>query len=306
MKKNRFNTVDSFENLKDRIDRFFKVSYKRPRKDVQLSLDLRSKNNQIDDFRPHIGVSDFINFLSDAIPNGELYLFGGILRDIALSGKKGFNSDIDIVVDGDWLSCEHYLQKKGAIKNKFGGYRLQIEGWPIDIWNAQKTWAITQGLIEYKGIASLTNSTVLNWDAILMNWRTRNFVARTGYIDSLKARRLDVILEKNPNPIGMAVRVFRHLCMKDTRQITHKATEYLSNCTSTYSFNELIKSEMRSYGNTVIDYAHYRWFESLKTDNYSNLLSSMETAKKNLEAEGITISSKQTEWSFENNISKSH
>lgn len=300
MKKSRYGTIESFENLKERIDRFFRTPLKRAKQDFQLSLDLQSEHSSMpSNMRPYIGIADFINFLSDAVPNGELYLFGGILRDIALFGRKGFNSDIDIVVEGDWESCEFYLQTKGAIKNKFGGYRLQVEGWPIDIWNAKKTWAVTQGLIEYKGIASLTNSTVLNWDAILMNWRTRSFIYGNGYLESLKARRLDVVLEKNPNPIGMAVRVFRHLCMKDTRQITPKATEYLANCTTKYSFNDLITNEFRSYGNTVIDYAHYRWFESLTAVNHLGLAEKAELVKNSLEREGLSLSSKQAEWKFD-------
>ena len=70
------------------------------------------------------------------------------------------------------------------------------------------------------GIASLTETTVLNWDAILMNWRNRTFVCRNDYLSSLRTRVLDVVLQQNPNPLAMAVRVFRHLSIKDARQVT--------------------------------------------------------------------------------------
>lgn len=300
MKRNKFTTIESFENLKERIDRFFKPTLKQTRQNLQLSFDFQlDTDTKSDNLRPYIGIADFINFLSDASPNGELYLFGGILRDMALFGRKGFNSDIDIVVDGDWESCERHIQHRGAIKNKFGGYRLYIEGWPVDIWSAPKTWAITQGLIKYTGIASLTDSTVLNWDAILMNWRTKNFIFKSGYLESLTARRLDVVLEKNPNPIGMAVRVFRHLCMKDTRQITYRAVEYLAKCTTQYPLDFLIANEISSYGNTVIDTAHYKWFESMASSPHLDLTDRAEIVKHHLENEGISISSKQAEWGFE-------
>jgi len=298
--KNRYTPIDSFENLKERIDRFFKPPLKRSKQHSQLSLDfLTDSNKKQEGTRPYVGAADFINFLSDAVPNGDIYLFGGILRDIALFGRKGFNSDIDIVVEGDWESCEAYLKFKGAHQNKFGGYRLHIEGWPIDIWNAKKTWAITQGLIEYKGISSLTNTTVLNWDAILMNWRTKNFVSRNGYLESLKERKLDVVLEKNPNPIGMAVRVLRHLCMKEPRQITPKAIEYLARCTTSYSFAELKQTEIRSYRNTVIEHAYYRWFELLMSAEQLEFSERLCVATDSLKNEGISLSSKQDEWCFD-------
>lgn len=295
--KNRYAPVKSFENLKKRIDRFFETPLKRPKQSPQISLDLfADTNHEIESLRSYLGVTDFINFLSDAAPNGDLYLFGGILRDMALFGRKGFNSDIDIVVEGDWVSCENYLKFKGARKNKFGGYRLYIEDWPIDIWNAEKTWAIAQGLIEYKGVSSLTNTTIINWDAILMNWRTKNFICRDGYLESLKERKLDIVLESNPNPIGMAVRVFRHIGMKEPNQITPKAMDYLARSTANYSFAELRTNEIRSYKNTVIEYAHYRWFELLMSAEKLEFSDRLHIATESLKSEGITLSGKQEDY----------
>jgi hypothetical protein len=138
-----------------------------------------------------------------------------------------------------------------------------VGDWPIDIWNARETWAVTQGLVRYTGIASLTHTTVLNWDAILMNWRTRLFVHRENYIESIRSRILDIVLEENPNPLGMAVRVFRHLCLKDARQITVAAAEYLAHCAEKYSFEHVRAAEIGSYGNTVVDANIYRFFQEI-------------------------------------------
>jgi hypothetical protein len=209
-------------------------------------------------------LAEFLDFITDAMPEGDVYLFGGILRDLALLGRSGFNSDIDAVVEGDWANCVRYLDSLGARKNKFGGYRLVVAGWPVDIWNAKETWAIRHGFVQYKGIASLTETTVLNWDAILMNWRTRSFIYRPYYLEHMHARLLDIVLEENPNPLGMAVRVFRHLCLKDARQLSTKAAQYLAKCAKTYDFNTLKKQELSSYGNSVIEPAVYRLFEHLK------------------------------------------
>jgi hypothetical protein len=247
---------------------------------------------------PRDSIVEFLDFMSDALIDGDIHLFGGVLRDLALFGRRGFNSDIDLVVEGKWHYCIPFLQLLGAHQNKFGGFRLEVAGWPIDIWNAEETWAIKQGLVPYLGISSLTKTTVLNWDAVLMNWRTRSFIYKEGYLDALKSRVLDIVLEQNPNPLGMAVRVFRHLSIKDARKVTPAAAEYLANCTSRYSFDEVKNSEIRSYGNTAIKAVTYRFFEKLKKNENMEIHSRVEAATESLKRE-VELSSEQCEWSFD-------
>lgn len=141
---------------------------------------------------------------------------------------------------------------------------MLIAGWPVDIWNAEETWAIREGFVEYKGIVSLIETTVLNWDGILMNWRNQRFVCGPRYLEDLRERVLDVILKQNPNPLGTAVRVFRHLCLKDARKVTPNAAEYLAATTEKYSYRELTSEELRSYGTSVIAHPVYRLFQSLQ------------------------------------------
>jgi len=264
--------VGSTENLRDRVDRLLREPVKSLNRAKQLSLDLSPiLNDESKVNYPSQNISTFLNFISDAIPDGDVYLFGGVLRDLALLGRKGFNSDIDLVVEGDWSHFISYLQSLKAHKNKFGGYRLMVGGWPVDVWNAKETWAIKQGFVSYKGIASLTETTVLNWDAILMNWRTRSFVCRENYFEEINTRVLDIVLEKNPNPLGMAVRVFRHFCLKDARKITPSAAKYLANCAKTYSFEEINNAELRSYHNTVIARVLHSFFEHIDASEEQNI-----------------------------------
>lgn len=260
----KIQPVQSAENLIDRIDRLFREPAKKTNSVNQLSLSLPIKLKNEDKFdTPSQNIRKFLDFIAAAMPDGDVYLFGGVLRDLALLGRRGFNSDIDLVVEGDWSNLVSYLQSLKASKNKFGGYRLMLGGWPIDIWNAEETWAIKKGLVSYDGIYSLTCTTVLNWDAILMNWRTREIVCRKNYFEEINGRVLDIVLEKNPNPLGMAIRVFRHLCMKDAKKITVSAARYLANCAKSYSFNEIREAELRSYEKSAIEKPIYRFFEHL-------------------------------------------
>jgi hypothetical protein len=265
MRVHKLQPVETFENLRSRVDRFFR-SPAGPRPDTHtLALHFLREDEQAASVEyPGTSVTAFVNFLSDALPQGDVYLFGGILRDLALLGRRGFSSDIDLVVEGDWRHCVGYLESLGARQNKFGGYRFEVAGWPIDVWNAQETWAIKQGFVSYRGIGSLTETTILNWDAILMNWRTRRFVHRRNYLEELRGRVLDIVLEPNPNPLGMVTRVLRHLCAKDARQVSPRAANYLAKSTETYTFPMIKNDELRSYGESIIDPEVYRLFEHFK------------------------------------------
>ncbi len=267
MLQHKTQPIRSLDNLRSRVDYFFNNPIRDLKKRSLLTFDLFdtfSPETTID--LPGKNIAEFLNFMAYALPDGDVYLFGGLLRDMALLGKNGFNSDIDIVVEGNWNNCISYLESLGAQKNKFGGYRLEVAEWPVDIWNAEETWAIKQGLVSYNGIGSLTQTTVLNWDAILMNWRTRNFVCDPKYVETINSRALDIVLEENPNPLGMAVRVFRHLCLKNAEIINPSAAKYLANCTEHFSFDVIRNSEIKSYGISLIKQNIYGFFEDLKAN----------------------------------------
>lgn len=265
MRAHKPNPVETFENLRSRINRFFRSSAASRPDTRTLSLDLTheyEQSAQVD--YPGVNVASFVNFLSDALPQGEVYLFGGILRDLALLGRRGFSSDIDLVVEGDWKHCVSYLESVGARLNKFGGYRFEVAGWPIDVWNAQETWAIKHGFVSYKGISSLTETTILNWDAILMNWRTRRFIHRMDYLEELRGGVLDIVLEHSPNPLRMVTRVFRHLCEKDAKSVTLSAATLLARAAETYTLHQIRSEELQAYGDSLIEPAVYSLFEHFR------------------------------------------
>ena len=62
-----------------------------------------------------------------------------------------------------------------------------------------------------------------------MNWDTKQFIHKKEYFDDLINRHLEIVLEFNPNPLGMFVRVLRHLIQKNAESISF---ESLNACTS--------------------------------------------------------------------------
>lgn len=288
-----FKPVMSAESLRGRVDRLLKGGPERRVNVDQVEMFVEGLSNPFDRALPYSSAPDFLDFLSALVPEGDVYIFGGLLRDISLYGKRGFNSDIDVVVEGEWFLVSDYLRRMGAKQNKFGGFRVTVDGWPIDIWSAQETWAIKRGFVSYVGISSLLDTTILNWDSILMNWRTKSFIHKESYFPDLRDRRLDVVLLQNPNPCGMAVRVFRHLCSKDAHKVSARAMEYLCSVTREFSLQRLVSAELGSYGRSVIEPAIYRFFEELSVFERDELREAAEFVGVEMKEEGYMLTSTQ-------------
>ena len=270
MDHRRFQVARTEKNLRERIMYLLKEDPQRQVETNQLNLFenplMSDHDGQVK--TPTSSISEFLEYMCAALPTGDLYLFGGVLRDLALSGQRGFSSDIDIVVDDDdWTHLVKYLRSRGVTQNRFGGFRLKVNEWPIDIWTARETWAIRKGLVEYHGIESLTETTILNWDAILLNWRTKRIICSPDYFRQIRGRVMDIVLTENPNPLGAAVRAFRHLCLKDAKELTARAARYLADAAHEYPDETIIKSEIASYRESIIDPAILGFFRHMDTSS---------------------------------------
>ena len=237
---------------------------------------------------PSSSVIAFLDFLRDALPAGNVYLFGGVLRDLAMFGRKGFTSDIDLVIDGEWGHVKSYLRSVDASHNRFGGFRLMVDGWPIDLWSAKDTWAIQRGFVQYTSIWSLTKTTILNWDAILLNWATKRILCGPDYFTDVQERTMDIVLTENPNPIGAAIRAFRHLCMNDAKKITIEATKFLCSAAQQFSTREIVEIEASSHYHRVIDPAVIRFFREVDTSTNRSIRLSFSDRSRDKKIHGAT------------------
>jgi len=256
------NPVNSIENLRRRVERLFRgESPYNPRNQRQSNLnlnDLRRSDDSYAEFTYNVG--SFLDFICSAIPDGDVYIFGGLIRDMAFYGASGFNSDVDIVVTKEWDPYKRLLMNLGARVNKFGGLRFFIGEMPVDLWHAEDTWAFAEGHVKYRGIASLLDTTILNWDAILMNWRSKRILSKPSYLDELSRRILDVVLIENPNPLGMLVRILRHLAQKDAEKITVKAANYVGDACRVYTFESVSGYEVEKFGDAIVESRLFAFF----------------------------------------------
>ena len=90
MRIHKPHPVESFENLRSRIDRFFRspAATKPDKRSLGFDFSFADQRRALVE-HPSANIAGFLNFISDALPHGDVYLFGGILRDLALLGRRG-------------------------------------------------------------------------------------------------------------------------------------------------------------------------------------------------------------------------
>ena len=183
---------------------------------------------------------------------GQVVVFGGILRDLALFGNRIFCSDLDLVIDTRDLDGFHnYMFSIGAKFNRYLGYRTRIGSWHVDIWPLQNTWAHREGYVEIKGFEDLLNTTFFGCDAILYDTSQKNLVTKRGYFEEMSKRLLEINLLPNPNPIGNAVRAFRYAVDKDFIW-SYGLSLYIAERIDDLGWSALIDHELQSHKTTFI------------------------------------------------------
>jgi hypothetical protein len=193
--------------------------------------------------------ADVKNLIRTLSLGGEVLVFGGLLRDIALFGGDSFNSDIDLVVDCPASALYDFFEVTApfARKNQFGGYRVKVGGWSIDVWPIKKTWAFASGVISYVDRRSLLLTTITNWDAIAFSFKDEVLIARHDYVDTLLKKELGIVLVDNPNKLGAFLRVLKLIFDKKVEVLLPSAVAYLKVGFSEFSIRELFDLQISAF-----------------------------------------------------------
>lgn len=210
-------------------------------------------------------VRNFIRILSQS---GEVLVFGGLLRDIALYGGGKFNSDIDLVVDCPSDILFGFFEKYGGLsgRNHFGGYRVKVGGWSIDVWPMKETWAFVSGYVDCVDRESLLLTTITNWDAIAFSFKDDALISSRDYIESLRRRELDIVLVENPNRLGAFLRVLKFIFDKQVEVLLPKALMYLKDGFLEFSSEELYLFQIQAFNRI---YFSEQEVESFKSEIFS-------------------------------------
>lgn len=220
---------------------------------------------------PLSGPTAFIDFLLAALPDHEAYLFGGAIRDFALFGRPGFNSDLDLVVTCPSSTLAEVLPSSGVARNKFGGFRLTVGQQEVDVWSAPETWAFKEGLLEYSGIESLLSTVVINWDAVLLNLRKFDLLTYDCFFEEIEKRHLDVRYTKNPNPTNVATKILRYISLKEVKTVSFDLVDYAKSAIKAIGIDAIIRREMEQFGSVYITKQIASAFLTYESDECSEI-----------------------------------
>ena len=192
------------------------------------------------------------------------YLFGGVVRDLAVYGKRDLadrEADIDIVCAAPARVSRMFFDglesREGVEKNRFGGLRFITDRWRVDIWPARDTWAFREGKVRYDSIESLLKTTITNWEAVLFRLDGGPLICRPRYFEDIRSGYLDVVLSDNPNQLGMYVRLFRACIDWPVFCLSNRTRKVLRKAIVNYSLQELKSYEKEHYRRLYIEEGAY-------------------------------------------------
>ena len=142
-----------------------------------------------------------------------VYVFGGVPRDL-MAGPRARPRDFDLVVDGVEVDeIERAFADVDVVRNRFGGLRVQSEGWAVDVWPVARTWAFTERrLPSAKGLPDLPRTTFLNVEAVAVElWGRATHgreVYESGFFEGFRQRVVELNLADNPHPEFAILRAF--------------------------------------------------------------------------------------------------
>lgn len=131
---------------------------------------------------------------------GNAILFGGSVREYFDHGFTKIPRDFDIVIDHE-VNIESVLEqhKIPYKRNRFGGYKINVDRLIFDIWHVDQTWAFKENKVDYKELKDLNETVFFNIDAIFYNLTTQELVDKS-YSTALETKKLDIVLKDNPLP----------------------------------------------------------------------------------------------------------
>lgn len=142
-------------------------------------------------------------------------IVGGMVRDFARVGKQGFKSDIDLIVHAPVEEVADMARSVRAKTNIFGGHSITEQGWNVDFWALESTWAVREGHITAGGLTDFIRSTFFDYDAVLYDIKSRQVLHGDSYLEGLQRKVMDVNLLPNPTVIGNLYRAIRRILLWD-------------------------------------------------------------------------------------------
>lgn len=182
---------------------------------------------------------------------GRVAIVGGMIRDFAREGYKGFSSDVDLVIDADPDGVTALAAQLNAKPNQFGGFSWVSGSWKIDFWALHTTWSYREGHAEISSLEDIIRCTFFDWDAVMYDLSSRSVFCDQAYLDRLKSGYLDINLMATPSVQGNLLRAVRRLLLWDLEQGPRLA-EFIDKHLDHESFAQIAATNRSLYGDTLV------------------------------------------------------
>lgn len=123
---------------------------------------------------------------------GNIILVGGSIRDILINNE--IPRDIDFILDTNKDIGLILNKYKNCKKNRFGGYKLNINSVEFDIWRISDHWAFKENILENQK-SNLKNSTFLNFDSLFYNITLKKIIDIDLFNRCMNEKILDITLK---------------------------------------------------------------------------------------------------------------
>jgi hypothetical protein len=142
-------------------------------------------------------------------------IVGGMIRDLARAGKRGFKSDVDLVVDAPTWEVAKLAERLNAKINRFGGYSYSTDHWKVDFWALHSTWAHRERHRIIYRLEDVIFCTFFDCDAVIYDLKHRQIITGSNYLDKLRNRTIDINLAETPSINGNLLRAVRRILLWD-------------------------------------------------------------------------------------------
>ena len=200
---------------------------------LDIQNEIQASSNDFYDYLTELLPTKVLELVDILLPQTEVYLFSGIIRDYFIKSENTFR-DIDFIVSIE--NIDDIISNYNYTKNSFGGYKIMIDAVTVDIWSIKNTWGIlNKSYIPFPEL--LPNTTFFNASSILYSLKNKQFIIGRPFLNFLRNKKLDIVLEKNPTP-ALCIINSLYYSQKYSLKISKELSRYILNNYDIY-VNEL-------------------------------------------------------------------
>lgn len=174
-----------------------------------------------------------------------------MVRDFARVGAMGFHSDVDLVIDAPAHVVSDFARWAGARTNAFGGNSVILDGWEIDFWAMETTWAARHGHVRLSGLEDVLRSTFFDHGAILYHLGSSRVLCEDRYVSRQHLNSFEINLEPNASTVGCLYRAARRMLGWELKA-GPRLRSFLDRHLTPEAFAEMVETERRKNATSIV------------------------------------------------------